>query len=109
MLKQVAKYCSELSPVFVDGSIYVTLAIVGSWLGVLSSETARTIIGPPALFWISATLCAFNNGLLALKMFRSTSFSEHQQLKRDKAQAILDNASQQQEQTNQEKTNDTKF
>ncbi len=113
MIKRMSIYFGSISPVFLDGSLYALLAVFGSWLGILSSETARTIIGAKTLFWVTSGFTTLNSGLLAIKMFRSTTFAEHRQDKKDKQQAVetaqataVLNA---QNQVNKGKTDDTTF
>ncbi len=85
MLHIVANYFATLPAVFIDGLIYVILAMNATVTAILSSDTARTLIGPVYLFWVTSINAMIGSGLLALKMFRSTAFADHQQDKKDKA------------------------
>jgi hypothetical protein len=78
VLRRAANYFATVPPVFLDGAIYVGMSIASLWVGILGSEQARTLIGTVALFWISSIVSTLNTALLALKMFRSTSFADHQ-------------------------------
>jgi hypothetical protein len=90
MLRRAANYFATVPPVFLDGLIYVLLSMTTTWMGIMSSESARQFVGVVWLFWINSFLVTANAGLLALKMFRSTSYSDHQNQKQ-KQQGKNDN------------------
>jgi hypothetical protein len=77
MLRAMSKYFSTISPVFLDGSLYFVIALVSACLAILGSEEAVKFVNPILLFWLKFTLGGINAGFLALKMFRSTAYSEH--------------------------------
>lgn len=89
---------------FIDGLIYVWLSVNSAWMGILSSDSARQFVGPITLFWANAFCITMNAGLLALKMFRSTTFADHQ---RDK-KALADLQTQTQKLATQGNDNDIK-
>jgi len=81
MIRSAQLYFSSLPSVFLDGLIYVLIAIFGFNQSVLSSDEAIKFIAPWLLFmlkWLNGGAAA---GLLAMKLFRSTAFAEHQQKK----------------------------
>jgi hypothetical protein len=88
MLKLTYSYFSTIPAVFIDGAIYVLLAISATWAAALTSDIAHTLMGPVLLFWVSSTNASAGAALLALKMFRSTAFADHQQNKKDAAQVL---------------------
>ncbi len=82
MIRYLSKYFSTISPVFLDGLLYVMLAITAVNATALSSDQAKEFIHPAILFyglWLNA---AADAGLLALKMYRSTAFAEHREEKK---------------------------
>jgi hypothetical protein len=82
MIRKLAAYFEGVSPVFVDGLLYVLIAIVGATSAVLTSDDAAKYISPTLLFWLKSFFQLFGAGLLAMKMFRSTSFAEHVEKKK---------------------------
>lgn len=71
-----------IPPVFIDGLTYVLIAFFGAWAATFSTEEAAKYISPQVLFWLRAVCASSGATLLAMKMFRSTSYSDHQQAKR---------------------------
>ena len=82
MIRWAANYFSSLPPVFVDGSLYVIIAILTALIAVLGSDDAAKYIAAQTLFWMKAVTNCLNAAAIALKMFRSTQFAEHQEEKR---------------------------
>ena len=67
---------------FIDGLLYVLIAVFGAAAGMFSTDEAAKYIEPATLFWLRG-FCAVNSATwLALKMFRSTAFSEHRDAKK---------------------------
>lgn len=65
------------SPVIIDGVLYVCIVTFAFIQSYFTSDEAYKYINPYVLFWVK-----FGTGLLgviagALKMFRSTSYSDH--------------------------------
>ena len=77
MIRGLAAYFAGVSPVFIDGLTYVMIALVGAIAAALSSDEAAKFIQPTMLFWGRTVCQSVGAALLALKMFRSTSFAEH--------------------------------
>lgn len=76
--------------VYIDGALYAGAAIFGFAQGFLSGEEAYKYVTPPSvLFWIKLIVGCAAAGCLALKMFRSTTFAEHQQEKSDATTGII--------------------
>jgi len=64
-----------MRPVLFDGTIYVAIAMFGSIAAALSADDAAKYISAITL-WYARNVCTmFAAGLLALKMYRSTSYS----------------------------------
>lgn len=83
MIRAVQLYFSSIPAVFIDGLLYVLLAFFSFWTGSFSSDDAGKYISPIALWWGKQVLGSVAAGLLAVKMYRSTSFADHQQQKKN--------------------------
>lgn len=82
MIRGMYKYFGETPAVFIDGWLYVLIALFGALTAAFASDEAAKYLKPEALFWLR-TMCGVNSAwLLALKMFRSTSYSQHQENKK---------------------------
>lgn len=78
MLAAIQRYFTSVSPVFMDGTLYILIALFGALTATFSSDEAAKYLEAETLFWVR-TVCNVNSAwLLALKMFRSTAFAEHQ-------------------------------
>ena len=68
---------TTIRPVLFDGTIYVSIAMFGSMAAGLSSDDAAKYISAASL-WYARNICTMiAAGLLALKMYRSTSYSNY--------------------------------
>lgn len=66
-----------LPSAYINGYLYVGIAISGALAASFSSDEAAKYIAPECL-WYWRTGCAtISAGLLALKMYRSTTFGQH--------------------------------
>lgn len=74
----------KLPAVYLDGWLYVLIAFFGAWAACLSSDEAAKWIADWLLFWLRSSCSCISASLLALKMYRSTSFAEHQAEKKMK-------------------------
>lgn len=77
MIKWAASYFASLPPVFVDGCLYIWIAILTALTAILGSDDAAKYISPEVLFWMKAVVNMCNAAAIALKMFRSTQYAEH--------------------------------
>lgn len=75
------KYFSSIPPVFIDGLLYVWIAMTGFCITFFSADDATMFIRPTALFWLKGIFGCGSAGLLALKLYRSTSYAQHLQAK----------------------------
>lgn len=81
MLLVIQRYFQSVSPVFLDGTLYILIAMFGALTAAFSSDEAAKYLEDETLFWVR-TICGTTSAtLLALKMFRSTSYAEHQERK----------------------------
>ena len=82
MIKYLSKYFAGVSPMFIDGTLYALIALfafLGTFFG---SEDAAQYVHPVWLFWVKGIIGSLSAFLLAIKLFRSTSFADHQESKR---------------------------
>jgi hypothetical protein len=80
MLRWAVNYVQKpppIPPAYIDGFLYVSIALFGFLATAFGSDESAKYISPQALFWLRTICGASSAGLLALKMFRSTTFSEH--------------------------------
>ncbi len=82
MILYLQKYFGSVSPMWTDGLLYVCIALFGAATAAFGSDEAAKYIEPEALFWLRTSCGIISAGLLSLKMFRSTSFSEHLEAKK---------------------------
>lgn len=59
-----------------DATIYVTIAVAGFLMTQFGSDEAAKYIDPQALFYLKTTNGCLSAGALALKMFRSETYSK---------------------------------
>lgn len=64
------------SPVFIDGLLWVAIALFGFMQAYLSSEESYKYCNPTVLFWCKFTIGSIAAACGALKAFRSTTYSE---------------------------------
>ena len=82
MIQRLADYLSKIPPVFVDGSLYVIIAVLASAIAFISSDDAAKYIEAGTLFWIKGIVTSLNAAAVALKMYRSTQYAEHREEKK---------------------------
>ena len=87
MFKITHKYFSTIPSVFIDGLLFVAIALFTSLSASVSSDEAAKYIDAQTLFWFKMFLSASAATVLALKMYRSTTFSEHQEVKKEEKKA----------------------
>jgi hypothetical protein len=78
MIKAIAQYCSSIPPVFTDGVLYVMIALFGFLETQFGSDEAAKFFAPVTLWWIKLVVGSGSVSAVALKLFRSTSFADHQ-------------------------------
>lgn len=83
MIRAAQQYFASIPAVFIDGLLYVLIAFFGFWTGSLSSDDSGKYISPRILWWGKQALGSVAAALLAVKMFRSTAFADHQQQKKN--------------------------
>lgn len=78
MLKTCANYLSGIPPAYLEGLLYVLIALFTYLQNALGGDEATKYISPAPLFWIKLIIGAFLACWIAIKLFRSTSFADHQ-------------------------------
>jgi len=86
MIKAIQTYFAGIAPAYIDGALYVMIAVFGAIMTAFSSDESAKYVDPVWLFWIRTITGVASAGLLALKMFRSTTFADHKQQTKDKQQ-----------------------
>ncbi len=70
-----------MKSVHVDGFIYVTIAFFGAWSSALGTDEAAKYLPDVTLFWARSICASLAASALALKMYRSTAFSDYKKEK----------------------------
>ncbi len=82
MIRGMHQYFNSIPAVFIDGTLYVSVGLFTFLVAGFSSDDAAKWISAHTLFWLKLSVGAVGNIALNLKMFRSTTFAEHQELKK---------------------------
>lgn len=82
MIRYLHSYFSSIPPVFIDGLLYVWIAILTFLTTQIGSDDASKYIEAQTLFWLKTSIGTVSAAVVALKMFRSTSYADHQQEKK---------------------------
>ena len=82
MIRSVATYLASVPPVFTDGLLYALVAMLAFLQTQLGTDDAAKFVSPTTLWWSKLTVGTFGAGALAIKLFRSTAFADHQQQKK---------------------------
>lgn len=77
MIRGMSNYFGQVSPVFLDGFLYMLIAVFGAVQGHLSLDDASKWVNPQVLFWLKGGVLVCLTSVTAIKMYRSTSFAEH--------------------------------
>jgi uncharacterized membrane protein len=65
-----------VKPVHIDGLLYVLMAMTASIVAAMSTDEAAKLITVHSLFWTKTLAECIGAGAGALKMFRSTGYSD---------------------------------
>lgn len=77
MIRSVQRYLSSIPPVFIDGVLYGLIAVFTFCQAYFGGDEAAKYMPAEAKFWLNGTLGILASFCAAIKMFRSTSYSEH--------------------------------
>lgn len=89
MINWVIKRYGNMKSVVIDGFLYVVIAVCGFAEATLTSDDIFKYMNPYCVFYSKWIMGMIGAGATALKMFRSTSYSEHQDAKKAAANAQL--------------------
>lgn len=67
----------QIPPVVLDGALYMAIAFFGALSAGLGSDEAYKYVEPYTLYWVRFISFVSGQTLLALKMFRNTSYATH--------------------------------
>jgi hypothetical protein len=82
MIKSIQKYFSGIPGVFIDGLLYTCISVLAFLMTQFGSDEAAKYLSPQSLWWLTTALGSISIGLSSIKMFRSTSFAQHQEDKK---------------------------
>lgn len=77
IIRFINKLIGNITPAQLDGALYVAIAVFGAVQTFFSSDEAFKYINPYILFYIKCFAGIFLAATGALKMFRSTTYSDH--------------------------------
>lgn len=77
MILWLIKKYSGVKPVVIDGILYVLIAMFGSLIAAFTSDESYKYCNVYFIFWTKTISEIGLAGVSALKMFRSTSYSDH--------------------------------
>jgi hypothetical protein len=77
IFKFCLKYSSLLTPVRIDGTLYVLIAIFGASMTLLQSDEVYKYLDPYFIFYCKSLSSLGLAGTTALKMFRSRQYGDH--------------------------------
>ena len=78
MILAFQKYLASISPVFIDGTLYALIAWFTFNQSYLGGDEAAKYIEPETKFWLNWVIGSSASLFAAIKMFRSTTYAEHQ-------------------------------
>jgi hypothetical protein len=78
MIRAAASYFAAVPTVWIDGTLYVCIALLTFVNGYIGTDEAAKYIAPAALFWGKFAVGSLSASALAVKLFRSTAFADHQ-------------------------------
>ena len=76
-LRALANYFATIPPVFLDGVLYVLIALFTFCQAYFGGDEAAKYIDAATKFWLNAGIGCGASVVAALKMFRSTSYADH--------------------------------
>lgn len=83
MIRATVQYFASIPAVVIDGALYAMLAWLLFSQASLGGDEAAKYVDPTVKFWINYGIGGSAAMVGAIKMFRSTSYGDHQQAKKD--------------------------
>lgn len=84
-LKFISNYLASIPAVFIDGVLYALIAFLIFSQSYLGGDEAAKYVSPAVKFWMNYAVGGLGAFFGAIKMFRSTSYADHQETKEIKA------------------------
>lgn len=81
MIKYLQNYFVSIPATFVDGFLYMCIAMFQFLQTAFASDEAGKYIDLEYLFYIKTFVGVIAAGLLSIKLYRSTGFAEHKRTK----------------------------
>lgn len=104
MINWIIKRYGGLKPVQIDGFLYVLIAVCAFVEETLRSNDVYKYMNPYAVFYGGLIIGTIGAGGLALKMFRSTTYSDHLDATKAAEAALLPDGTTTQQQTTKVET-----
>ncbi len=82
MIAWASKYFSGIPPMFIDGILYAAIAVFAFLQTTLATDEAGKFIDLKWLFYFKTFVGSTSAGLLAIKLYRSTSYADHVETKK---------------------------
>lgn len=82
MLNWIVTRYGNMKPVVIDGFLYVVIAVCGTITAIMTSDEIYKYVNPYVVFYGKAVNEILTAGATALKMYRSTSYADHQASKK---------------------------
>ncbi len=82
MIRAAVQYFASIPAVVIDGTLYVAVQMLTVLSTQFATDESAKYVDPAVLFWVKIAIGELAAGVLALKMFRSTSYSDHQREKK---------------------------
>lgn len=92
MLLWIQQYCSKVKPVIIDGALYILIAVFGAIEGIINQDDAYKYWNVNTLYWTKFLVIVALAATGALKMFRSTTYSEHLETKQKEENEKITNS-----------------
>lgn len=83
MIRAAQQYLASIPAVFIDGVLYAAVAWLVFSQAYLGGDEAAKYVEATLKFWINYVIGSMAAVTAAIKMFRSTAYSEHQQAKKE--------------------------
>jgi hypothetical protein len=77
MIAAIQRYFTSVPPMFIDGALYALIAWFTFNQAYFGGDEAAKYIEPETKFWLNWAIGSSASLFAAIKMFRSTSYSEH--------------------------------
>lgn len=87
MILWTYRYLAQIPPMWLDGLLYLALAVLTQMQNDFSADDVLLYVGPVLLFWLKKSIGWAVAGALAVKLYRSRSFADHQDAKKSAAAA----------------------